>query len=69
MNDIVWYYDPDKNPDGASFIGVPLRDLTEADMQEIPSHSLAAIEQADFYRKTKPKSRKPEASVEPPKEG
>ena len=69
MNDIVWYYDSDKNPDGASFIGVPLRDLTEADMQEIPHHSFAAIEQADFYRKTKPKTKKTEVAVEPPKEG
>jgi len=67
MNDIVWYYTAVKNPDGAMLLGVPLRDLTEADMAEFPKHTIASIEAHDMYRKTKPTAPKPDTEDDPPK--
>ena len=52
--DVAWYYNAARNPDGAMLIGVPLRDLTEADLDEMPPHTVKAIDEHPMYRKTKP---------------
>lgn len=65
MSDIAWYYNAAKNPDGHALIGVPLRDLTEADMAEFPDHTTASIDASDLYRKTKPPAPKPDVDEEP----
>ena len=49
------YYDPSKNPGGASLDGVPLRDLTEEEFAELPNWLQASVDATPFYRKTKPR--------------
>lgn len=51
---IARYYDATKNPDGAYFEGVPLRDITEDEWIALEERQQAAIEASPFYRKTKP---------------
>lgn len=43
------YYDPSKNPEGASLDGVPLRDLTDDDLAALPRWLLASVEACGFY--------------------
>lgn len=45
----VYIYDPAKNPDGAYLPGVPLRDLTEADLAELPEYLRTSIAACPFY--------------------
>lgn len=47
---VVLEYVADANPDGLYFEGVPLRDLTDADLAQQPAHVQAAILAAPFYR-------------------
>jgi hypothetical protein len=48
---IIYTYDATKNPDGAYLPGVPLRDLTEADLASLPAWLVASIAGCAFYRK------------------
>ena len=52
----VRYYDADKNPDGAALPGVPLRDLTDAEFDALPTYLQRSVDTAPFYRKTKPEA-------------
>lgn len=54
MTAIALYYDEEKNPGGFAPVGVPLRDLTDDDLAEMPKHIKASAEAAPFFRKTKP---------------
>lgn len=54
MSEIARYYDETKNPDGAYFPGVPLRDLTADELAELPEWLQRSVDAAPFYRKTKP---------------
>ena len=63
--DVAWYYNPARNPDGAALIGVPLRDLTEADMDDMPAHTVKSIDESPLYRKTKPPAIKPDTEETP----
>ena len=63
--DVAWYYNAARNPDGAMLIGVPLRDLTEADLDDMPAHTVKAIDEHPMYRKTKPPAIKTEAEDAP----
>ena len=51
---IVRFYDASKNPDGAFFPGVPLRDLTEDEWQALDKRMQQSVDAAPFYVKTKP---------------
>lgn len=51
---IARYYDQSKNPGGAFFPGIPLRDLTESEYAALSKHQQASIDACPFYRKTAP---------------
>lgn len=51
---IARYYDEDKNPDYLFFAGVPLSDLDEEFFNSLPEWLRNSIDNAPFYRKTKP---------------
>jgi hypothetical protein len=57
------YYDPSKNPGGASLDGVPLRDLTDDDLAALPKWLLASVEACGFY--TTEVSHEPEPAIDP----
>ena len=63
--DVAWYYNAARNPDGAALIGVPLRDLTEADVDDMPAHTVRSIDESPLYRKTKPPANKPDTEETP----
>lgn len=63
---IARYYDESKNPEQASFPGVPLADLDEATFAALPPWLQDSIDACPFYRKTKPPA--PKALAEPEKE-
>lgn len=43
------YYDARKNPEGRSFDGVPLRDLTDDELAELPAWLRASVLASEFY--------------------
>jgi hypothetical protein len=49
---IVRFYDASKNPSGAFFPGVPLRDLTADEWAALTDRMQQSIDAAPFYRKT-----------------
>jgi hypothetical protein len=51
---IARYYNPEKNPDGAFFAGVPLADLDEALFESFPEWLQRSVDECGFYYKTKP---------------
>ena len=46
------FYDASKNPDGAMFPGVPLRDLTAEEFEALPLWLQYSVDAAPMYRKT-----------------
>lgn len=55
MSTIARYYDQDKNPEDVRFIaGIPLRDVTEDEWEQLPKHLQRSADASDLYRKTKP---------------
>jgi hypothetical protein len=40
---VVYTYDPARNPDGGYLPGVPLRDLTAADLADLPAHLIKSL--------------------------
>lgn len=61
---IARYYDPTKNPEGATLPGVPLRDITESEWGAIPDWLKPSIDACSFYLKTKAKAAQPAAKEE-----
>lgn len=59
------YYDASKNPEGAQFHGVPLRDLEAEEFEALPLWLQHSVDQSPLYRRTKPRAVAPET---PPKE-
>lgn len=53
---IARHYVADKNPEGAFFPGVPLRDLTEDEFDALPEWLQRSVDAHDMYRKTAPPS-------------
>ncbi len=51
---IARYYVEDKNPDGAAFPGVPLRDIEETEFEQYPKWLQESVDASDIYRKTNP---------------
>jgi hypothetical protein len=49
---IARYYDATKNPDGAFFPGVPLRDIEAGEWEALSKRMQESIDAAPFYRKT-----------------
>jgi hypothetical protein len=51
-------------------IGVPLRDLDEAEFEALPAHLQASVDASDLYQKSnpKPEPRKAARADEPDKE-
>lgn len=65
---IAFKYNADKNPAGAFFAGVPLRDLTVAEVADLAEPVRESIAAAPFYSRTRaelPKAQAPEAAAEP----
>ena len=54
MSTIARYYDAEKNPDGGSLPGVPLRDLSEDEFAALPAWVQESVDASPLYRKTKP---------------
>jgi len=48
---MIFRYLAERNKHGASYPGVPLRDLTQQDIDRLASHVLASVEQSDFYER------------------
>jgi hypothetical protein len=51
---IARYYDKEKNAEGASLPGVPLRDLTDEEFEAYPKWLQASIDATPFFRKSNP---------------
>lgn len=75
MDTIAYRYDADANPDGAFIPGVPLRDLTLADLDQLTAHQRAGIPLYPFYtlvitppepEPAAPRGRRRADSAEPP---
>lgn len=47
--DTMFLYNPDANPSGASFPGVPLRHLRAGDVETIPEHIMKSIAASGWY--------------------
>jgi hypothetical protein len=54
MSAVARYYDKEKNAEGASLAGVPLRDLTEEDFEALPAHLQRSV---DAQRAARPSQR------------
>jgi hypothetical protein len=62
---VARYYNPDRNKEGGSFPGVPLRDLTEEEFDALTPGEQASIDASSIYRKTPvPKAAKPKGKPE-----
>jgi hypothetical protein len=48
------YYDASKNPDNASFPGVPLADLSDEQYDSYPEWLQRSVDASPLYRKTNP---------------
>lgn len=59
------YYDASRNPEGAQFHGVPLRDLDADEFEALPLWLQHSVDASPFYRRTRPRLPAPET---PPKE-
>jgi hypothetical protein len=60
---VARYYNPDKNKEGGSFPGVPLRDLTEEEFDALDKNTQESIDASPIYRKTAPpKAAKPKSA-------
>lgn len=57
-DDVVFFYDASANPTDGYYAGVPLRDLTRADLADMPDWLRKSIEASPFYRKAERKSAK-----------
>lgn len=65
MSDTIkQYYVEENNPDGGFFPGVPLRDLTEDEFNDLAPWQQKSIDESRMYRRTKPDSRKAPKSEE-----
>jgi len=51
---VARYYREDKNPEGASFPGVPTRDVTDDEWELLPEWVRASVDASDLYQKTRP---------------
>lgn len=47
--DVVYSYNPDKNPASASLPGIPLRDLTTDDLENLAEQAVRSIEASGWY--------------------
>lgn len=65
---IARYYDESKNPGGAFFPGIPLRDLTVDEWAALDERMQQSIDAAPFYRKSKPPKPAEAAPLNDPKE-
>lgn len=48
------FYRADNNPEGASFPGVPLRDIEKDEWERYPEWLQASVDASTFYQKTNP---------------
>ncbi len=62
---IARFYVEDNNPDGASFPGVPLRNIEDAEWDAYPAFIQRSVDASDFYRKTNPKPATRQAQDKP----
>lgn len=49
VSDIIYRYTPEANPERQFMPGVPLRDLTQADLDRLPDHVRRGIARCPFY--------------------
>lgn len=61
---IARYYDSSKNS-GGFLVGVPLRDLTQEEYDELPPYLQQSVDASPLYRRTKPQAAKPAAAPKP----
>lgn len=52
-SEIAYRYQPRRNPDGAALPGVPLRDLTAADVAALPAWLRDALATCPFYTRVR----------------
>lgn len=62
MEEIVYQYVAEANPHGGYLPGVPLRDLTAADVANVPEWLRSSIPAQPFYKAVEPavKSKRPQ---------
>lgn len=65
---IVRYYDASKNPDGAFFPGVPLRDIESDEWDTLPQRLRESVDASPMYRRTKPHTETAPLKAPAPKE-
>lgn len=58
MNKILFKYNPKKHTRESEFLpGVPLRDLTQDDIERIPLHLVETIKDTPYYEPATPSSK------------
>ncbi len=60
LREVVYRYVPESNPGGGSLPGLPLRDLTQADLEQVPGWLRPSIEACPFYERVALASGQPE---------
>lgn len=65
---IALHYRRDLNAEGASIPGVPLRDLTQADLDDLPERLLAEVKASRLYT-VRPAPKAADAAEEGPTDG
>jgi hypothetical protein len=69
MDEIAFRYVAEQNPQGAFLPGVPLRDLTVADVAAAPAWLRPSIAAQPFYQAVEPAKPKRQAAQEQSKDG
>ena len=64
MDRIAYRYVADRNPDGRWLPGVPLRDLAQAEIDDLPDWLLRSVEWCPFYEREPGEETSPAARME-----
>lgn len=64
MSNMARYYDPDANPYGRIFPGVPLADIDQGTWDSLPAWLRDSVDASAMYRKTKPSGKPASESSE-----
>jgi hypothetical protein len=56
VDEVVYRYLPERNPAGGYLPGVPLRDLTRADVEAVPGWLRPSIEAQPYFERVTPQA-------------
>ncbi|HEU4328064.1 MAG TPA: hypothetical protein VFS21_33315 [Roseiflexaceae bacterium] len=65
-DEIIIRYHPDRNPEGAAFPGVPLADLTRAQVAQLPPWQIRSVVRSPFYTRVRRRAPAPPPAGQEP---